>query len=110
MKEVARNLSMDEIILPKSLRKSLNVYGLKEAREVLGRQERASLRTVTKSFHWDIPSKSWEDVPDSQKRFAPWEGHAHLEHFHALGEVSMEEEGGIFYDCLLQEPRGGRTK
>jgi len=70
---------------------------LDEAREALRAAGRSTVRSVTKQLHWDINSRNWDDFPKAQKWFAAGEAHAHLEHLRALGEVTMEEEGGVLY-------------
>ncbi len=70
---------------------------LDEAREALKAAVRSTVRSVTKQLHWDINSKNWDDFPKAQKWFAAGEAHAHLEHLRALGEVTMEEAGGVLY-------------
>ena len=70
---------------------------LDEAREALRAAGRSTVRSVTKQLHWDINSRNWDDFPKAQKWFAAGEAHAHLEHLRALGEVTMEEAGGVLY-------------
>ena len=70
---------------------------LNEARQVLRKYGKSTVRTVTKHLHWDIRSKSWDDFPNSQKWFAAGEAHSHLEHLRALGEVTVEENNGVLY-------------
>ena len=75
---------------------------LDEAREALMRSGKSTVRTVTKQMHWDIRSKNWDNFPKAQKWFAAGEAHAHLEHLRALGEITMEEKGGVLYYSLVQ--------
>ncbi len=75
---------------------------LDEARHILRKCGRATVRTVTKQLQWDIKSKSWDDFPASQKWFAAGEAHAHLEHLRALGELVMEEENGVLYYSMKE--------
>lgn len=74
---------------------------LEEARNILRKLGRSTVRTVTKELQWDIKSKSWDDFPDSQKWFAAGEAHAHLEHLRALGELNVEEENGLLYYSII---------
>lgn len=75
---------------------------LDESREALKKSGRSTVRTVTKQLHWDIKSKNWDEFPKSQKWFAAGEAHAHLEHLRTLGEVTMEEEGGVLYYSIKE--------
>lgn len=72
---------------------------LDEAREVLRKKGKATVRDVTVGLQWDIRAKNWDEFPKSQKWFAAGEGQAHLEHLRALGEAdfSVDEEGVMHY-------------
>lgn len=43
---------------------------LDEARHILRKCVRATVRAVTKQLQWDIKSKSWDNFPALQKWFA----------------------------------------
>ena len=74
---------------------------LEEARAILQREGKATVRTVTKGLQWDISAKNWDEFPKSQKWFAAGEGQAHLEHLRALGEADFtKDENGVMYYFL----------
>lgn len=70
---------------------------LDEARDILTRADRTTVRDVARQLQWDIRSRGWDDFPASQKWFAVGEAHAHLEHLRAIGDADMIEEDGILY-------------
>ncbi|MGI6720602.1 MAG: MBL fold metallo-hydrolase [Anaerovoracaceae bacterium] len=72
-------------------------HRLDEARDILKRADRTTVRDVARQLQWDIRSRGWDDFPASQKWFAVGEAHSHLEHLRAIGDAEMEEEDGILY-------------
>lgn len=76
-------------------------FRLNQARSILDKEGKATVRTVTINLSWDISAKNWQEFPKSQKFFAAGEAQSHLEHLVAMGHAIREEdETGLFLFSL----------
>lgn len=74
-------------------------HRLNETLEIIRAHDRMTIRDITKSMHWDIRTKSWEDFPASQKWFAAGETMAHVVYLRKRGLVKeyVRDDGVLEY-------------
>lgn len=76
---------------------------LEETRSILRGKAPQTVRNITRSMHWDIRARDWDDFPSSQKWFAAGEAQAHLVHLREKGEVKEESLEGVLYYSLIKK-------